>query len=175
MKTLGFGVAVSLLALMAATGAQAADPIMPDNMAIDMATSSWDGAYAGIGVVAETSTTIAETLIGLQGSVGYNMTMDSLLVGGEIYVMGLNSSNTGLTGSIGGEVRAGFLASDAILLYGAAGAEVTAAGNTYGTLGGGVEFAVADKTTLDLEYKYYMGLNNGWQGHHVGLSINWHF
>lgn len=175
MKTLATGIAASLFALAVAMPAQAADPIMIDDVAIDMATSGWDGPYAGVGVIFESSTTIAETIAGLQGVVGINQTFDSFLLGGEVYVMPWWSSLTGFGASVGAEVRAGVLASDAVLLYAAGGLEVTNAGNTYGTLGGGIEFMATDSLSIDLEYKYYVGINNGWRGHHLGISGNWHF
>jgi opacity protein-like surface antigen len=138
-------------------------------------TSGWDGAYIGGGVIFESSTTIAETIVGGQGVLGFNHTMDSFLIGGEAYVMPYWSSLSGLGASIGAEGRAGFLATESVLLYGALGAEITNTANTYGTIGGGVEFKATDNLSLDLEYKYYVGLNNAWRGNHIGISANWHF
>ena len=175
MNKLVFGAAVSLLALGAVSGAQAADAIMIDDTAIQLATSNWDGPYIGAGIIFESSTTIAETIIGGQAVVGVNQTMDSFLIGGEAYVMGYNSSISGFGASVGAEVRAGFLPSEAVLLYGALGVELTNASTTYGTVGGGVEFWAADNLSIDVEYKYYIGLNNAWRGHHIGISANWHF
>jgi opacity protein-like surface antigen len=176
MNKLAFGIAASVVALVAATGVQAADPILIDDVAISMATSNWDGPYAGLGGVFETATSApAETLWGVQGVLGINQTFDGFLLGGEIYLMGTNSSLTGWGVSAGGEVRAGILATDAILIYGALGAEVESGGNTFATIGGGVEFWAMDDMSIDVEYKYYQGLNNGFTGHHVGLSANWHF
>jgi opacity protein-like surface antigen len=177
MKTLATGLAVSLATLLAASAAQAADPIMVvDTPAIEMATSNWDGPYAGIGVILETAITApAETIIGAQGIIGINFTSGTLLFGAEAYLSGYNSSVNGLGGVVGGEVRAGLLASDAVLIYIAGGAEIDDAAATYGTAGGGVEFLVSDDLSIDIEYKYIMGINNAWRGHHAGVSANWHF
>jgi opacity protein-like surface antigen len=172
------GLAVSLAALVGATGAQAADPIMMvDAPAIEMATSNWDGPYAGIGVIFETAApgTPAETVIGGQAVLGINMTADSFLFGGELYVAPWNSSTGGFGASFGGEVRAGLIVSDPLVLYVAGGGEITDGGNTYGSVGGGAEFMVADDLSLDLEYKFLVGINNANRYHHVGLSANWHF
>jgi opacity protein-like surface antigen len=175
MNKLAIGLAVSLAALSASAAVKAADPIV-DTTAIAMATSGWDGPYAGIGVIFETAAAgPAETVLGLQGVLGANATMDSFLVGGEVYIMPFWSSINGLGASIGAEARAGFLASEAVLLYGALGGEIDNGGNTFGTVGGGVEFMVSDGMSLDLEYKYYIGLNNAGRYHHVGASANWHF
>ena len=177
MNKLAFGIAASVVALVAATGVQAADPILIDDVAISMATSNWDGPYAGIGVIAETAAagTPAETIIGAQGILGYNLTSNGFLFGGEIYVSPFSSSTTGFGVVAGGQVRAGLLASDALLLYLAAGGEVTMGGGVFGTVGGGAEFWVADDLSLDLEYKFIIDTASTDRYHHVGLSANWHF
>jgi opacity protein-like surface antigen len=175
MKFLGLGLVAALTIAAATSGAMAADLVV-DEPAIVAATSHWDGAYAGIGVAVISSTTIAETIGAVQGSVGGNVTFDKFLLGAEAY---LSVSQSSLGGApyyaIGAEGRGGVLATDAVLLYGALGAEYVQGGNTYATVGGGAEFSVAENVSLDLEYKYYIGLNNTWQGHSLSLSANWHF
>lgn len=176
MKNLGLGLAVSLAALVACSGAMAADlPVMVDEPAIAAATN-WDGVYVGVGVAFISSTTIVESIGAVQGTIGANATFDSFLLGAEAYLSGNLSSLGGAPYfALGGEVRGGVLASDTALLYGALGAEYDQGGNTYATVGGGVEFMAFSNVSLDAEYKYYIGLNNAWQGHSFSISANWHF
>ena len=173
MKNLVIGVAASLI--VASGSAMAAD-LAIDDQAMAMA-SQWDGAYAGLGGIVYSSTTIAETGAGIAGILGVNKTVnDKFLLGGEVYAGGTVSSLGGPAYYVlGAEGRGGYLVSDNTLLYGAAGVELEGGGNAFGTRGGGVEFAATEQLSIDIEYKYFIGLNNSWGGHQVGASLNWHF
>lgn len=166
---------VALLGTGAAFGADAPELVV-DEEAIAMATISWDGFYVGIGGAFLSSTTIVETIVAIQGTVGFNQTIDTFLLGVEAYAQAdWSSLGTPVYFALGAEVRGGVLATDQVLLYAALGAEYVQGGNTYATLGGGLEFALTEDLSLDLEYKYYVGLNSAWQGHSVSASANWHF
>ena len=173
------GLAVSFAVLAATSGAMAADLVVQvEETAIDYATpSNWDGLYVGAGIVFESSTTDDQQLFGIQGSVGVNATFDSFLLGAEAFATAYvwESDGDPLFFGFGGIVRGGVLASDDVLVYAALGGEIDDDGSTYATVGGGVEFMAMEDLSLDLEYKYFIGLNNDWQGHHVSLSANWHF
>lgn len=169
MKLLGLGVAAAVL--LATAPAMAADPIV-DVPVIEEATDlAWDGAYAGIGGIAYVAP--GGSGVGAVGTVGVNQTFgDNLLLGAEIFA-GLGLDNPGgLFWLVGAEGRLGVLASDTVLLYGAGGVELDVPGGFYGTLGGGVEFAVQDDVTIDVEYKYYFGAGTA---HQIGVSLNWGF
>ena len=177
MKITGIGLFAPLAALMISSGALAADvPEMVNTAAFERATSVWDGIYAGIGGAYSTSTTITETIPAVQGTLGFNKTFGHFLLGAEAYVTDNWSSLGGPAyWAVGAEGRAGVLISDPVLLYGAVGYEYEEGSNTFATFGGGVEFAVHPKVSVDLEYKYYQGLDNSWRGNSFSLSGNWHF
>jgi outer membrane immunogenic protein len=176
MKVLGLGIAAALL--LATAPVMAADLIadIPADEVIAVATS-WDGVYVGIGGTVFSSTTIAETGVGAEGVIGVNKTLgDNFLLGGEVYGALVRSSlGPPAYFVVGAEGRAGFLASEAVLLYGATGVELTAGGSIYATVGGGVEFAATENLSIDVEYKYFVPVNNAWQGHELGATLNWHF
>lgn len=168
---------VSSVFLAAGASSVAAADLIVDVPTIEAATSQWDGAYVGIGGVVESAVTLApDTVLGVFGNVGYNVTMDSFLLGAEVYLLGWNSSATGPGLSVGGEVRAGYIVSDPVLLYGSLGLEVTNGGNVYALPGAGLEFMVTDNLSFDLEYKWYQPVSGTtWSGHSVWGSLNWHF
>ena len=170
MKVLGLGIVAALL--LAAAPVMAADLVVdvPDDEAMALA-SNWDGAYAGIGGIAYVSP--GASGVGGVVSLGVNQTFgDNFLLGAEVYGgVGLDNPD-GLFWLVGAEGRLGVLASDAVLLYGAGGVEWNSPASLYGTLGGGVEFAVQDNVTLDVEYKYYFGAGTS---HQIGVSLNWGF
>jgi outer membrane immunogenic protein len=172
MKVLGLGLAAALL--LAAAPVMAADLIVdiPDEEAVAL-SSQWDGAYAGIGGIAYAA---GSTGVGFQGILGANATVaDNFILGGEIYAGPSLDSVNGFYFVGGAEVRGGFLVTEDVLIYGALGFEADTSTDVYGTIGGGVEFAVAEDLTLDVEYKYFDGLNTATTAHQIGLSLNWHF
>ena len=167
------------LALLSGTAYAADAPlVVVDEEAVAFAISGWDGFYLGVGVIAETAAppSPADTIVGLQGIAGFNATFDSVLLGGEVYIMPGWSTASGFGWGVGALGRLGVLVTDSALLYGAVGLEWQSNNTTWTSVGGGVEFIVSEDLSLDLEYKYY--LENGGGGgryHHVGLSANWQF
>lgn len=176
MKTI-----VVAAAAMVATPVLAADaPMYVDDGAISMATNTdsvFDGPYAGIGVSLLTSTTITENIWAIDGYLGANATFDSFLLGAEVFASFRYSDIFGGSwyGAAGVDGRAGYVIDDMAVIYGSMGLEMTSGGNAYATPGAGIEFAVSEDVSLDLQYKYYWGLNNGWRGHGVSASVLWHF
>lgn len=171
MKSLGLGIAATLF--LATAPALAADLVV-DVPAIEMATSNWDGAYAGFGASAYAGT--LSRGVNIAGIIGANKTIgENGLVGGELYVAPGIDNGLGLFVVLGAEARGGFLVNDTALIYGAAGIEGDSFGSIFGTLGGGVEFAMTDDLSLDIEYKHQFGLNTATQLNQLGASLNWHF
>lgn len=163
-------------ALMAGS-AVAADLILDTPPVMDTATIDWSGFYAGVGLTGINSSSIVEHIVSLDGIVGANAQSGQFVFGGEGYVSAKWTDFGGgsLYWGAGAEVRGGFLATEAVLLYGALGAEVESGGNTYGTAGGGIEFMATSSVSVDLEYKHYFPLNNAWTGDSIGASVLWHF
>jgi opacity protein-like surface antigen len=167
----------AIVLALGATGAIAADA--PDLIIDDepiAVSSDWDGIYIGVGGHWEMDINNPFQYVGGVGIVGANVTMDSFLLGAEAYVGGQT-----LVGAFapfwiaGGEVRAGFLASEQFLLYAALGGEIIQGGATFWTAGGGLEFMVADNMSVDLEGDYVQGISSGYQAVRFGASLNWHF
>ena len=78
------------------------------------------------------------------------------MFGAEAYLSGWVSNLAGPGTSVGGEVRAGFLAKPEVLVYvSGGGMHFITGGATYGQVGVGVEFAAAEKMTIDIEYKFW--------------------
>lgn len=171
----------SLGALSLGSAAVAADaPMMVDEQAIAMATSNWDGFYlGGGGYVLASSSVPGENYAGVRVTAGANITKEGWLFGGEVYggvERRFAPAASAPYGVIGGEVRAGALVTDTVLLYGAIGAEaIPEFAQYYLTAGGGIEVMVVDQVSLDLEYKYVVRTDGGFTGHQVGVSANWHF
>ncbi|MEP7240579.1 MAG: hypothetical protein ABI697_06815 [Devosia sp.] len=130
---------------------------------------AWDGLYGGISVGYDT-TGDAE----LKGVVGVNLLpAESFLIGiegglGYYFDVG-NGGGNGVYTTVG--ARAGFISGPA-LYYLTAGAwyDVTYGGPVYGFVGGGVEFAVGDNTSIQLQAVYYPSYGDS----DVTASLLWH-
>ena len=129
------------------TTAMAADLMQPPPPAVVM-TSGWDGGYVGVDGSVFTGP-------GLQGDifVGGNMTVaESFLIGGEASI-GAYTLLPGLGIEVSGSLRGGFIASDAVLIYGKLGGAVDfgASPGTRVFVGGGAEFKVSDNMAVRAE------------------------
>jgi opacity protein-like surface antigen len=165
-KTLG----ALLLATGLTTGAQAADYSAPYSPSFD-----WEGFYAGVGVSGafyNTNRRFAE----VDGILGVNfMAAADWLLGAEVFAGLARNDLNATSGVVGGEVRAGYLVAPEALMYvSGGGVHYFNGATTFGTVGGGVEFAVASDISLDLEYKFQFN-GGGVNGHQVGASVLWHF
>ena len=166
----------AIVLVLGTAAALAADPpdLIIDDEAIDIATD-WDGVYIGVGVNIEQDLNNPDLFLGGVGILGANVTMDAFLLGAEVYAGGQWEVGNGGFGMFGGEVRAGVIATEQVLLYGSLGAEIISGGNTFWTAGGGIEVMVVDNVSLDFEGLYVQGINNGYQGVRGQASLNWFF
>jgi len=137
----------------------------------------WNGVYVGVGASADAYTDgfVSGNSVYLDVIVGANVTTGDFLLGAEAWVGWYNDIGFSTGFGAGAEVRAGALVSEGVLIYAGLGGYVFDAGNQYGTLGLGAEFVVGDNMTLDLEYKYWQGLNNAFTASSLGASLNWYF
>lgn len=162
---------ISAIALAAAltTGAQAADYSAPASSSFD-----WDGFYAGVGIAGSFFNGGNRVVQG-EIEVGANFTSDNILFGVEAFVGYGYENVAALWGGVGGaEARIGYLVTPEALLYMSAGAVATAPNTLYGTIGAGMEFAVADAMSIDLEYKFLYN-SAAVYGSEIGASLLWHF
>ena len=157
------------------TAALAADLVVDVPVVDEVAPSDWDGFYAGLGLTGTRYTPGADVLGSLDAIVGVNVVADMFVLGVEGQISGYTST-FGNGVQVSGEIRGGVLATPDILIYGSLGDTyfITGGGN-YVNLGIGAEFKVAEKTTLDLEYKHGWGTNVGFQSDSVSASVLWHF
>jgi opacity protein-like surface antigen len=141
------------------------------------ASDAWNGLYAGVGLTGAYNIDFAETFGFIDGIVGGNLRADSWVVGAEASVSGWKSTISGPGLAIGGELRGGYLVSPDALAYLSGGVThfVKTGGATYGQIGAGVEFVVAQNTSLDLEYKYWHEIGGPYQTHSLSASVLWHF
>lgn len=177
MKKIVAGMAFAA-ALMGST-AFAADLVVVDEQTMDFASdTSWSGFYAGVGITGAYNVDFAETFGFGDVIVGANVQADSFVFGAEAYLSGWRSNLAGPGWSGGAEVRAGYLVAPEVLVYVSGGAmHFITGGATYGQLGVGAEFMVAEDLSLDLEYKYWRELGGAgvFQTHSVSASLLWHF
>jgi opacity protein-like surface antigen len=157
------------------TAAFAADLIVDVPVIEEAAPSDWDGFYAGLGVTGTMYTPGGDTLGSLDGIIGVNVVADMFVLGVEGQISAY-SSTFGNGVQLAGEIRGGVLATPDVLIYGSLGDTyfVTGGGN-YVNAGLGIEFKVAESTSLDLEYKHGWGTNVPFQSDSISASVLWHF
>lgn len=154
----------------------AADPVITPDPVISYASPSfnWDGFYAGVGVTGAAYSTSA-TIGSIELYAGANATSGSLLFGAEGSVGWARNFSGTDSFVLTGEGRFGYLVSGDALIYAALGVEhYTNGSTTLGAVGGGVEYAVTQDMTVDIEYKYLWD-GAGLTGHKIGASALWHF
>jgi len=150
------------------TTAMAADMMMEPPAPAAMMTSGWDGGYIGVDGSIFTPPT------GLQGDIfaGANMTVaESFLIGGEASI-GAYTLLPGLGIEVSGSLRGGFIASDAVLIYGKLGGAIDfgAGAGTRVFVGAGAEFKVSDNMAIRAEGT----IDNGGQIQGT-IGALWHF
>jgi outer membrane immunogenic protein len=172
--------AAAILSLVPFAGAQAADavalPIADTEMPIydDAAGFDWNGFYAGVFGAARVSP-IGGTQFGLGLDIGANAQFDFFLIGGEVSLQGLTG---GAFDTAYGEVlgRTGFVITDEVLLYAAAGY-----GTDFGVtdsdilFGAGVEMAVTDNVTVRGQYLHGFPVTGGNPKDEITFGANYHF
>lgn len=135
----------------------------------------WDGFYAGVGVSGSVWGGGARS-IGGSATVGANATFDSFLVGIEGSAhYGYSNATDDWGYVLGLEGRAGYLVTPEVLVYLSGGAAYLdpAPSDWYTAAGGGVEFAVTDQMSVDVQYRYLWA--SGSSANSVGVSALWHF
>jgi outer membrane immunogenic protein len=163
------GAAAAADAIAIPVASQAQVPLY-DDVAFD-----WNGFYAGVYGVGQVSTE-GGTEFGLGANLGVNAQFDYFLVGGEVTLQGLTGDTVD---TIYGQVvgRAGFVVTDEVLLYAAAGY-----GHEFGApveddflLGGGVEFAITDNVSLRAQYLHGFPITGDNTKDQITLGAQFHF
>ena len=176
MKAISLGAMLVLGLSMAHASAADLDYPVVDDQSIGGGVDPWNGLYAGVGLTGAYNLNFSETFGFIDGIVGGNIRADSWVVGGEATISGWKSNIAGPGLSVGGELRGGYLVTPEALLYLSGGAmHYITGGATYGQIGAGVEFVVAQNTSLDLEYKYWHQIGGVYQTHSLSASVLWHF
>ena len=158
-------------------GAMAADlTLPPDDQMMGMASDTWNGIYAGAGLTAAYNVDFGETFGFADGIVGFNHQVGDFVFGAEAYLSGWQSNLAGPGISAGIEGRGGYLVTPDVLVFASGGAmHFITGGATYGQLGLGAEFAVAEHLSVDFEYKYWHQIGGTYQTHSLSTSLLWHF
>lgn len=175
-KFLVAGVAAAALTFSGAAAVQAADlgvVVMDDPVMMSDPGFDWDGFYAGLGV-SGAAWSNGLTVGMLEGVVGANVTAGHVLFGVEgTFGVGMDSLSA-FGWQVAGDGRLGFLATPDVVFYASGGgAYFSLPAQFFGTVGGGVEFAVNDDWSLDAEYEYWF--NPTFTAHTVKLSALHHF
>lgn len=186
------GVAVVALSNSAFAADLIIAPSAPEPIAMDVSSSDWSGFYAGVhsgygwGELTVDDTTTSD-IEGWLGGVqaGYNVQMDSILLGVQTDIaitnIGLDDVDTANLDWLGSTTaRLGVVAGDFVpyvkggVAYGGAtfdGAGAEDSQTHVGwTVGGGVEFAVAENMTVFGEYNYYDLGSQTYDGSDVALT-----
>jgi outer membrane immunogenic protein len=192
---------VSAVAISSAT--QAADLIIDEPAAgiVEAAPGSWDGVFIG-GFVGYAAGELSDSFDGegtsgwlVGANVGVNFTLTDGIVAGVVgdvawtdLVNDIGDVELHWTGSVRG--RLGFDGGafmpylTAGLAFGGGYAVPPDVSNTHvgWTVGAGVEFAVTDDLSVDLQYRYtdlapqnYSGPDVGFETHSVTAGLNWSF
>lgn len=171
------GLATGLLA----SAAPAADLIIPDVPVETAVGFEWEGMYAGLqgGVQHYPNVDRTYGLVGVHA--GYNfLPAESVLLGLEGSAE-LIWDDAAAFGEVFGSGRAGFLATDSVLLYGIAGLgiEINEAGDTFGTyhFGAGIEAAVTDAVTVrgQVVSVGFLDEADGASGVKATVGVSFHF
>lgn len=175
MQRLLIGIATSTLLITGALAHEAEPVITIEPTYMPDAGFDWNGFYMGLGITGTGFTPFSGTMGSIDLIAGVNVTSGNLLFGLEGWVSGWRASWGGSDISAGIGTRVGYLATPEMLLYASGGGQFYTDGAQYGTIGAGVEFAVTDNVSIDLEYKYWGWSNTIFTANSFGLSTNWGF
>lgn len=141
------------------------------------AAFDWTGFYAGLGITGGAFTTgpTPSNFAALDAIAGVNIMAGQMVLGAEGQLSGYNDFTFGTDWMAKGEIRAGFLASDQVLIYAALAGAHFGGGANYGGIGGGAEFVATDNMTIDIEGVYYPWSNNAYNLATASASVLWHF
>jgi opacity protein-like surface antigen len=175
MSSIKLALASVAAALAMGTSVVAADLVMEEVAVDEVMTENWTGFYVGgqilglgfqgplpsngvhLGVVVGANVQLEQFVLGAEGRVAY--AIDFTFPDGFV---------------AGGSVRAGYLVSPDVLLYGSAGYDRFSAGALYSNLGLGVEFNVSESLSVDLEAKRWWQVAGPYTANTVSASLNWH-
>ena len=147
------------------------------DMSAPVASSSfdWNGFYAGVYGVTQSS-----SLGGAQAGIGVNLGAEArfefVLVGAEVAVHFLDGgAGNGAYAQVLG--RAGVVATDNLVLYGAGGLglDLGAAGGTNTLLGAGVELALTETMSVRGQYVHGFDMVGTNPSDQVSIGANFHF
>lgn len=178
MKTLvalAFASAVVLGAAPALSADLLSDDMMGDGVVADDSGFDWDGFFATVYTAYVFSDSFSSST-GVGFSVGGNMTDGNFLYGGTATVGALFGGQADGEYNAQGVVRAGYLISDNVLLYGLAGLGWETENDAwYIPTGVGAEFGFADNLSLRLQYQAnYITAQDVWSGS-VSAGLSWYF
>jgi outer membrane immunogenic protein len=178
MKTLAAPAFAAALALGAGTALAAdfpADEFMGDGIVADDSGFDWDGFFVTVyGAYVFSDSFASSTGVGV--SIGGNMTDGSFLYGGTATFGALFGGEADGQYNAQGVVRAGYLVTDDLLIYGLAGLGwETYHDAIYIPTGVGAEFAFADNLSLRLQYQAnYITAEDVWSGS-LSAGLSWYF
>ncbi|SRR5690606_23106301 len=170
----------AIAALLAAVpgGVWAADSFdvpMAQSAPISSGEFDWDGFYAGVFGVAQSSP-LGGGQLGIGVDLGVNARFEFVLVGAEVAVQGLGGGAGGgaYVQTLG---RVGVAASDDLIIFGAGGlgADFGPVGGSDALLGGGVELALTESVSLQGQYLHGFALTGANPKDQVSVGANFHF
>lgn len=179
MKTLQ-GLAIAVLIAAAPAAVRAADPLavaLSSDNSLPVADTEfdWNGFYAGVYGVTQFSPA-GGAQVGIGVDLGVNARFEFVLIGAEVAVQGLGGG-VGPGAYVQGLARAGLVATDDVVLYGAGGlgVDVGPVGGTDALLGGGVELALTDAVSLRGQYLHGFAITGANPKNQVSVGANFHF
>lgn len=179
MKTLQ-GLAIAVLIAAAPAAVSAADPLAvslssDNSLPVTDTEVDWNGFYAGVYGVTQFSPA-GGAQFGLGVDLGVNARFEFVLIGAEVAVQGLGGG-AGSGAYVQGLARAGVVATDDVILYGAGGlgVDLGPVGGTDALLGGGVELALTDAVSLRGQYLHGFAITGANPKNQVSVGANFHF
>lgn len=158
------------------SASEAADPAA-ETATIVSSAFDWNGFYAGFGgSYSQVTGPAATNQVYATGRAGGNKTIDSFVLGAEIYGSLRYDLTPGTTGVVvGAQGRAGVLASDAVLLYGTLGGFYDFDFAWSATAGAGMGVRLTDNLSIDLQYQHQWDLDAPYSADNFATSLLWHF
>lgn len=163
--------ALASVAVAALTGTTlAADPIaIVDTPVVDDVSFGWDGPYAGVYVLGQTT----PGAFGVGVNLGVNMTADVLVFGIEGDAAWVSAGGPWKAQAVG---KVGAVLSDQAIIYALGGIGTDATTGPYAPIGVGAEFMVADNISVKAQYEFQWDFDNAAQNNNVGkVGLNFHF
>lgn len=166
------GVAIAADIITVPTSGSAAIPVHQEQ------DFDWSGFYAGVFSGLELGDSSGpQAGLGIQA--GLNAQFDFFLVGAEVSVLGLPFADAEVGSTASGQIlgRAGLIVTDNALIYAAAGygLDLETPDNSELLAGTGVELAVTDSLSLEVEYLHGFALDGSDDSDQITFGANFHF